>query len=332
MRIAVDVMGGDHAPEEIIKGALEAANNSAAHIILVGDTEIIENKTRNAKGTDNISIYHSDEVIEMDESPSAAIKKKKNSSMVVAHKLLKEEKADAVVSAGNTGAQMAAALLTLGRVPSISRPAIVTALPTLKGPILLLDVGANMDCKPENLLGFAQMGSVYAKEILGYESPKVGLLNIGKEETKGNMLTQTSYPLLKDNLKNFYGNIEARDIFDGDVEVIVCDGFVGNNLLKFAEGLAEAIFTMIKNELQKNMFTKTAAYTLKPGFKNIKNKLDYEEYGGAPLLGVNGISIICHGSSKAYAITNAVKVAGQCIEIDLLSKISTIEKSGSKER
>lgn len=332
MRIAVDVMGGDYAPDEIIKGALEAANNNAAQIILVGNTEIIEKKTRSEKITSDISIHQADEVIEMDESPAAAIKKKKNSSIVVAHKLLKEGKADGVVSAGNTGAQMAAALLTLGRVPSVSRPAIVTALPTLKGPILLLDVGANMDCKPENVLGFAQMGSIYAVDILGYEFPKVGLLNIGEEETKGNILTQSSYPLLKNNLENFYGNIEARDIFNGNVEVIVCDGFIGNCLLKFAEGLSEAIFTMIKSELKRNIFTKAGAYTLKSGFKNIKHKLDYEEYGGAPLLGVNGISIICHGSSKAYAVTNAIKVAVQCLEMDLLSKISAIKEKSNKER
>ncbi len=328
IKIAVDAMGGDNAPSEIVLGAVEAANSMSANIILVGRTQEIKNIFKNKSITipENLTIYHADEVIEMGESPAAAVRRKKNSSILLAHKLVKEGKADGVVSAGSTGAQMTAALMIFGRIQSIIRPAIIAVLPTLNGPKIILDVGANLDSKPENLLQFAQMGNIYANRILKYSSPRIGLINIGVEETKGNSLTQESYQLLKRNLNNFVGNIETRGLTEGNVEVAVCDGFVGNCLLKFGEGMAKNLLDMIKEQIYKNVFTKTISLAFLPAFKAIKKKMSHEEYGGAPLLGVKGVSIICHGSSKSYAIKNGIKVAVQCIENDLVNLITSINE------
>jgi glycerol-3-phosphate acyltransferase PlsX len=328
IRIAVDAMGGDNAPDEIVLGAVEAANCNIAEILLVGKTNEIKNifKKNSIIVPENISLHHAEEFIEMGESPAAAVRRKKNSSILLAHKLVNEGIADGVVSAGSTGAQMAAALMTFGRIKNIIRPAIVAVLPTLSGPKIILDVGANLDCKPENFLQFAQMGSIYANKILKCHSPRVGLINIGVEENKGNALTQESFKILNKNLHNFVGNIETRDLPEGNVEVAVCDGFVGNCLLKFGEGLAKNLFDMIKKQLQKNVITKTASLALLPGFHEIKKQMNHEEYGGAPLLGIKGVSIICHGSSKSYAVKNGIKVAVQCIENDLVSLISSIDE------
>ena len=323
MKIALDAMGGDYAPAEIVQGAFRAAEAyPELHIILVGQKDkILEHAPGNTLKT-NMEIYEASEVITMDEQPAAAIKKKKDASIVVATRLVKEAYAQALVSAGSTGAQMAAALLVLGRIKGINRPAIATVLPTLKKGKLLLDVGANPDAKPENLLQYGIMGSIYAEQILGLENPKVALLNIGSEEGKGNELVRAAYDLFKEAPFNFIGNIEGRDIPYGMADVIVCDAYVGNIVLKTIEGMASSLFELIKEKITSNTTRKIGAMLIKPGLKEIAQTLDYSEYGGAPLLGVNGTSIICHGSSKAKAIFNAVRVAKECVEINIPEKIN----------
>jgi len=324
-------MGGDYAPAEIIKGAIKAANvYPEMKIILVGQKDrILEHIPAGLKT--NLEIYEASEVIEMHEHPANAVKKKKDASIVVATRLVKEGSADALVSAGNTGAQMAAALLGLGRIKGITRPAIATILPTLQKGKLLIDVGANPDAKPENLLQYAMMGSIYAERILGIKDPKVALLNIGSEEGKGNELVQAAYELFKEASFNFMGNIEGRDIPYGTADVIVCDAFVGNIVLKTIEGMASSLFELIKEKITANTSRKIGALLIKPGLKEVARTLDYSEYGGAPLLGVNGTSIICHGSSKEKAIYNAIRVAKECIEEKIIEKITdSLEKSSEK--
>ncbi|QNB45951.1 phosphate acyltransferase PlsX [Thermanaerosceptrum fracticalcis] len=329
MRIALDAMGGDYAPEEIVKGALAALNlNKDLHIVLVGKEDIIKKCLAEHGKEGRISICHCEEVIAMDEHPAIAYRKKKDASISVATRLVKEQKADAVVSAGSTGAQMVAALFGLGRIPGIDRPAIGTVIPTLAGPKLLLDAGANADCKPDHLVQFALMGSIYAEKILEYTRPRVGLVNIGEEPSKGNELTLQAYDLLsKVTELNFIGNIEGRDIPAGKADVMVCDGFVGNTILKVIEGTAGAIFSLLKQEFSKNLTSKMGAALLAPGLRALKSRLDYAEYGGAPLLGVKGISIICHGSSKAPAIKNAIRVAMECVQNNIVETLKTCVKT-----
>ncbi len=322
MKIAVDAMGGDFAPGEIVKGALRSAiANPDIEVILVGLPDRIEEFLPKSERPKNISIKAAAEVVEMGEHPAQAVRKKKDSSIVVSTRMVKEGEADAIVSAGSTGAQMAAALLGLGRIKGIDRPAIVTVLPTLEGGKLLLDVGANPDAKPEHLVQYAMMGNIYAERILGINNPKVGLLNIGGEEGKGNELTQATYPLLKEAPLNFIGNIEGRDVPYGRADVVVCDGFVGNVMLKTTEGLAGALFQLIKEKITSTTIRKLGALAVKPGLKEIGKMLDYAEYGGAPLLGVDGISIICHGSSNEKAIFNAIRVAKECVGSHFLEEI-----------
>jgi len=315
MKIAVDAMGGDYAPLEIIKGAVDAARAFNIGIVLVGDEKRIRDELACLNtGKLDLTVLHASEVIEMGEPPAVALRKKKDSSIVVGTKLVKEKQADAIVSAGSTGAAMGAALLGLGRIKGIDRPAIAGIIPTLKGRALLLDVGANAESKPANLMQFGIMGHIYAKKIMGCQQPKVALLNIGEEETKGNELYLEAYNLLKNSSLNFMGNIEGRDITGGVADVVVCDGFVGNVVLKFGEGLARDLMTMIKEELRKNIFVKIGAALVFTQAKGLRKKIDYAETGGAPLLGVNGVCIICHGSSQARAITNAIRVAKECVE------------------
>lgn len=313
MRIAVDAMGGDYAPVEIVRGAEEAVRSRVGEVILVGREKEIKEHLSCFPPKKGISIVHADEVIEMNEQPAGALRKKKNASISVATRLVKEGKADALVSAGNTGAQMAAALLILGRIPGIQRPAIATVIPTLKNGKLLLDVGANVDCKSQNLLQFAKMGSLYARKILEISSPAVGLLNIGTESSKGNDLTLETYELLKTTTLNFKGNVEARDIFLGNFDVIVCDGFVGNAILKFGEGIVGTLFQLLQEEINSGLRHKFGSLLIAPALRKITRFLDYTEYGGAPLLGVQGVSIISHGSSNALAIKNAIKLAVDCV-------------------
>jgi phosphate acyltransferase len=322
MRIAVDAMGGDYAPQEVVAGALEAAQAYPdLEIILVGQPEALKPFIQTLP--ENIAIHPASEVVGMDEHPATAVRRKKDSSIVVATRLVKEGNASAVVSAGSTGAQMAAALFGLGRIKGIERPAIATVLPTAQGGKLVLDVGANPDAKPKHLYQYGLMGSIYANKILHIDSPKVALLNIGSEETKGNELALASYELLKHAPVNFVGNIEGRDIPKGTADVVVCDGFVGNIVLKFAEGLALSLFGMIKEQITASPSRKLGALLVKPGLKEIAKVMDYAEYGGSPLLGVDGVSIVCHGSSKAKAIRNAIRVARECVESKYLDEIKT---------
>ncbi|MCR4420785.1 MAG: phosphate acyltransferase PlsX [Clostridia bacterium] len=322
MRIAVDAMGGDYAPGEVVRGALSAARNGSAEVILVGHREAIEEEMRKWKDhARNITIVHAPEVITMDDPPATALRRKKGSSIWVATELVKTGQAQALVSAGSTGAQMAAALLTLGRIEGILRPAIATVFPTVAGGKLLLDVGANVDCRPQHLLQFAQMGAVYAERILGLSRPRVGLLNIGTERNKGNELTLAAYDLLAGSGLNFMGNVEPRDIPMGVADVVVCDGFVGNSLLKFGEGMAAALMTMLRQELAHRPLARAGAALVFPALHSLWKKLDYAEYGGAPLLGVRGVSVVCHGSSRARAIENAIGVAKQCVTNRLVPEL-----------
>ncbi|MDB5096960.1 MAG: Phosphate acyltransferase [Cyanobacteria bacterium RYN_339] len=309
-------MGGDHAPEEIVKGALDAARQGLAAITLVGDKHRLDPLLQ---GVDlaslGVDVVHASEVIGMGEAPTTALRQKKDASITVALRLVKEGKADGVVAAGSTGAAMAGALMTLGRIPGIERPAIAAVMPTQTGPVILLDVGANVDSKPLYLQQFAIMGSVYCRAVFKVERPRVGLFNIGEEEGKGNDLAKEAYPMLKavPGL-NFVGNIEGRDLPRGAADVVVCDGFIGNGLLKMAEGMALLLMDMMKEEISRDWRGKAGAALMKPNLKALKRRLDYAEYGGAPLLGVNGVCIIGHGSSKALGIFHAVRVAKQCIE------------------
>lgn len=322
MKIAIDAMGGDYAPAEIIKGTLKAAAvYPHLELILIGKMELMQPYLSGITIPESISFQEASEIITMDEHPANAVRKKKDASVVVATRLVKEGLADAVVSAGSTGAQMAAALLGLGRIKGIERPAIATVLPTLDGGKLILDVGANLDARPEHLLQYAIMGSIYAEKIMGITNPRVGLLNIGSEEGKGNELTQAAYRLLKTARINFTGNIEGRDIPYGCADVIVCDGFAGNVLLKTAEGIAAFFIELVKDKLTATYVRKLGALLVKPVMKEIAQTVDYAEYGGAPLLGVNGISIVCHGSSREKAIINAIRVAQECISVRITERI-----------
>lgn len=309
MRIAVDVMGGDFAPSEVLAGALMFLNNTDNEIILVGKNEIIEEELKNySYSQDKLSVVHASQVVEMNESAVAALRKKKDSSIMVASKLVQEGKADALVSCGNTGAQMAAAMFIIGRLEGIDRPPVITPIPNISGGYtLLVDVGANLDCKPKQLVQFAILGKEYANIALGIKNPRIMILNNGTEESKGNQLSQETYKLLQqeDHLQ-FLGNIEGRDIFNNLCDVIVCDGFLGNILLKTIEGMATFIQNIIKEKVPE-------AESLMAGF-------DYSKVGGAPLLGIEGVSIVCHGSSKREAVQNALKIAQECVEKDMVLK------------
>ena len=315
MKIAVDAMGGDYAPEEVVLGAIEAVKSYSLDVVLVGDTNKIEEVLNRygAKDNSHLSIVHASQVIDMGEHPAQAIRKKKDASIVVATQLVKDGACDAVVAPGSTGAAVTAALLGLGRIKGIERPCIATPIPSKKGITVLLDSGANANSKPKHLVEGAIMGSHYAKYILGVDKPAVGLLNIGEEASKGNELAQATYPLLeKMKTISFYGNVEGRDIPKGTVDVVVCDGFVGNVILKFGEGMAMFIIRLVKDTIKSSGFiAKLGALAVYPALRTLKKRLDFTEYGGAPLLGVDGSFIICHGSSKAKAIKNAIRVAGE---------------------
>ena len=336
MKIAVDAMGGDYAPEEIVLGAIHAVREYKYDVVLVGDEQKIRRVLQqyDAKESDRLSIVHASEVIEMGEHPVQAVRKKKDASIVVATRLVRDGQCDAVVAPGSTGAAVTAALLGLGRIAGIGRPCIATPIPSKKGITVLLDSGANSNSKPKHLVEAAIMGSHYAKYILGIDKPQVGLLNIGEEVTKGNELCQRTYPLLE-KLKtiSFYGNVEGRDIPNGTVDVVVCDGFVGNVILKFGESMAMFIYRLVKQAIKNSGFiAKLGALAIYPALKSLKKRLDFTEYGGAPLLGVNGSFIICHGSSKAKAIKNAIRVAGELVQQDVTGHIrNSIEEEGVQE-
>ena len=310
MKIAVDAMGGDNAPKVEVAGAVSAARDFSISIILVGDRDLLaaELLQHNTSGLD-ITIKHASEVVGMHDSASDAIRKKKDSSIRVAFELVKSGEADAVVSAGNSGATMAAGMFVLKRLNGIDRPAIAQVFPTLLGHTVILDIGGNVDCKPVHLVQFAIMGEVYAHHVLGIKKPLVGLLSNGEEESKGNDLTRETNQILKDVRFDYAGYIEGRDIFAGKVDVVVCDGFVGNIVLKLSEGLAEAVGSMLREEIKKSLICKIGYLLARPAFARFKKKVDYAEYGGAPLLGINGVGMICHGGSNVKAIKNAVRLA-----------------------
>lgn len=323
MKIAVDAMGGDHAPHAIVEGALQAAQVLPdVHIMLVGD----ENQVKPLLGSNpppNIELIHASEIITPDEKePAKAIRRKKDSSMAVSLDLVKEQQADAVISAGNTGAFMSGGIFITKRIEGVERPALAPILPTLEGTgVLVLDVGANMDAKPEHLLQYAIMGNIYAQHVMGISRPRIGLLNVGTEELKGNELTKEAFSLFEGQPFHFIGNVEARDIPFGVCDVVVCDGFSGNILLKSMEGIANAVFQVMKDEFSRSLISKLGASLLRASFRGIKKKMDYTEYGGAPLLGLHGKCIKAHGSSNAHAVKNAIVQAVRFVEKDVIGQI-----------
>ena len=328
MKIALDVMGTDFGPKELVLGAVQAVQEFGCDIVLVGDEATIKDLLQKYGAADNshFTIKHASEVIDMHEHPGIAVKTKKDASIVVATDLLRTHKCDALVSSGSTGAAVAAALFHLGRIRGIERPSIATPIPSLTGTTVVLDSGAKVDAKPEHMVQSAVMGSVYAELMLGIKNPRVGLLNIGEEETKGNEQALATYPLLKQEKNiNFIGNVEGRDINKGTVDVVVCDGFVGNVVLKFAEGLARAIMIMVKDAIMNGgVAAKLGGLLIKPALKKLGKRLDPAEYGGALLLGVKAPFFICHGSSKAKDIKSAIGVAVKCVKSDVVTRISEL--------
>jgi phosphate acyltransferase len=313
MRIAVDAMGGDFAPREIVRGAVTYAASHADEVILVGDVPRIEAEIAEfGRGHPaSVSFVDAPEVIEMGEHPAAALRAKRRSSIRVATDLVRDGLADALVSAGSTGATMAAAVFRLGRIDGIDRPALAAHLVTASGPILILDVGANVDSDATNLLHYAVMGSIYSEHVLKVSRPRVGLLNIGEEAEKGDALTREAYPRIRESGLNFIGNVEGNDMVGHAADVVVCDGFVGNVVIKFFEGLTSYIFRSLRTDLQQGPMAPLALLALKPGFDRMKHRFDYEQYGGAPLLGVRGVSIVTHGRARARMLDNAIRVASE---------------------
>lgn len=308
--VAVDAMGGDSAPEVEVEGAVAAARRWKIPVVLVGDQGRLEDclKQHQTAGL-KISTRHASEVVGMHDSPSDAVRKKKDSSIRVAYEMLRQGEAQALVSAGNSGATMAVGMFLLKRIPGIDRPAIATIMPNRQSQTVLLDGGANVDCKPFHLAQFATMGAVYAKCVLGKERPRVGVLSNGEEESKGNELVREAHRLLKQSGLNYIGYVEGRDIFGGDADVVVCDGFVGNVVLKVAEGLGEAVGAMLRNEIRQRFWAKIGYLMARPAFRAFARRVDYAEYGGAPLLGIQGTGMICHGGSSPRAIMNAIRMA-----------------------
>jgi len=343
IKIAVDSMGSDNSPYSEIEGAIQAARAYDVAVILVGKESLLGPLLKDAGGNGlPIEIRNATQVIAMDEPPTAALRKKRDSSIRIAADLVREKKASGLVSAGNTGAVMATSKMVLGSVPGVDRPALATILPTLTGHAVLLDVGANVACKPHHLVQFAVMGYLFSKKIIGVATPRVGLMSVGEEESKGNELTKEVHKTLKQLSLNFIGNVEGRDIYNGRADVIVCDGFTGNVALKTSEGLIEAVLKLLKDELSRNLQAKLGALLSQQSFKRLKKRLDFSEYGGAPLIGLRGVSIICHGRSSSNAIKNAVRVAKEFAKNQLntkledeLSQIDRVAKgiaSGGRQR
>ncbi|MBX2865032.1 MAG: phosphate acyltransferase PlsX [Leptolyngbyaceae cyanobacterium MAG.088] len=323
-RIAVDAMGGDYAPAEIVAGAIRAREELDVEILLVGDPDQIRASVADPDSLSRIEIVPSEGTIEMHEEPLSALRKKRNASINVAMDMVKQGRADAVVSAGHSGAAMAAALLRLGRIKGIDRPAIGAVFPTIVAgrPVLILDVGANVDCRPKFLEQFALMGSVYSEYAFGAKNPRVGLLNIGEEPSKGNdVAVQVHQTLSESTAINFVGNAEGRDVLSGNFDVIVCDGFVGNVLLKFAEAIGEVAMNILREELPRGILGKLGVLILKGNLKRIKQRLDHAEHGGALLLGVNGVAVISHGSSYAPSIFNAIRLSKEAVDNGVIGHI-----------
>jgi phosphate acyltransferase len=310
VRIALDAMGGDHAPQEIVKGAVLATSEYPVEVILVGREEVVRKELAAADGSPRkIEIVDAREVVEMDDTALAPLRRKRNSSVRVCANLVAEGRADAFVSAGNTGATWTSARAVMGMIDGVSRPALAAILPNVNDHTVLLDVGANVDAKPNHLREFAVMGHFYAQMVFGIEAPRVGLLSIGEEEGKGNELTKETFRVLKETGLNFIGNAEGRDIYNGNADVIVCDGFIGNVVLKASEALAEMMFKLVREEISRSPIRKAGGLLAKGAFLDLKKRTDYSESGGAPLLGVKGGCIVCHGRSDAKAIKNAIRIA-----------------------
>jgi glycerol-3-phosphate acyltransferase PlsX len=333
MKIAVDAMGGDHAPANEVQGAIQAANELGVGVVLVGAERLLHDELRKHGWRGRaIEVVDATEVITMSDPVAQAVRRKRNSSLHVAAKVVADGRASGFVSAGNTGAVMGVAMIKLGTLAHVDRPALATVLPTVSGRgALMLDVGANAECKPEHLMQFAVMGAIYARAIFGVKDPTVGLLSIGEEEVKGNDLTKEAHKLLKAAPLRFTGNVEGRHIFLGEVDVIVCDGFTGNVVLKVSEGLIETIIKMLREELQRSLQGMAGAFLSRPAFQAFKKRLDYAEYGGAPLLGVAHPTVICHGRSSPRAIRNAVRVAKEFAEGGLNGRIDA-ELAGTSRR
>jgi glycerol-3-phosphate acyltransferase PlsX len=335
LKIAVDAMGGDYAPANEVEGAIEAARDFGVGVILVGRSEEIQPELdRHRRGralgssrhwrSSSIEIVDAREVVTMDDPVATAVRRKRNSSIRIAAQLVREGKAQALVSAGNTGAVMMTSKLVIGTLPRVDRPALAAVLPTLTGRgSVILDVGANAECKPAHLYDFAVMGSFYSSVIVGTKNPRVGLLSIGEEEIKGNDLTKEAFKLLKNSHINFIGNVEGRDMFTGLVDVIVCDGFTGNIALKTSEGVVEVLMRLLKQELKASLQAKAGALLTRPAFQKFKQRIDYAEYGGAPLLGIKGVAVICHGRSSSKAIRNAIGVARDYCRGEVNAKIES---------
>ena len=338
MHIALDAMGGDHGPEDLIAGALLAIEQADITVSLVGEEPLLKKylSALNLKADilSRVNVIHASQQVEMHENPVEAIRKKRDSSILVAFGLARKGTVDAVVSAGNSGATLAAGVRKLGRLKGISRPGIASILPTLKKPVVMMDVGANVDCRASHLFQFGIMASSFARIYSG-DNPRVGLLSIGEEAGKGNILVKETSVLLQEGHLNFIGNVEGRDVFQGDVDVVVCDGFVGNVCLKISEGLAEASMKMLRDEILKSIITKIGYLLARPAFKRFRKRLSYDEYGGAPLLGINGVGIICHGKSNKNAIMNAIMLAQEMVTNQVNQRIvddlAAAEKTGGGE-
>jgi glycerol-3-phosphate acyltransferase PlsX len=322
--IAVDAMGGDDAPKAEVEGAIRAVRAMDVRVILVGKQEIVRQELERHENSRHlpIEVRHASEVVTMEDSAAKAVRQKRDSSIRVAARLVRDGLADGFVSAGNTGAVMATAKIVQTMLPGVDRPALASAFPTLKGtPVVVVDVGANVDCTPNMLAQFAVMGDIYSRVIFRTHRPRVGLLSIGEEEHKGNELTRAATPLLKALPIRFIGNVEGRDIYAGDTDVIVCDGFIGNVALKVSEGLVEMVYQMLRESLEATITRKIGYVLARTAFKEFKKRVDYSEYGGAPLLGVKGVCIITHGRSNANAIKNAIRVAAEFAEGKINEKI-----------
>jgi glycerol-3-phosphate acyltransferase PlsX len=334
LKVAVDAMGGDHAPEAVVEGALLAARELRLDVVLVGPKAIVERELlRHSTKLPSMQIFHASETIGMDESPSSALKKK-DSSLKVAFEMMKRGEVQAVVSAGNSGAMMATGMFVMGRLAQVARPAILIVVPSLSSGTIIIDAGANVDCKPHHLVQFGFMGVIYAKKVLGIRNPRLGVLSNGEEEGKGNDLTRSVSEQLSATSLNYIGYVEGRDVFTGKVDVIVCDGFTGNVVLKSMEGVASFAGEVLKEAFQKNVFSRLGYLMSRNSLQDAYRRLDYAEYGGALLLGLEGVGIVAHGGSGPRAIKNAIRVATEAVQQDVNRHISEVlaEAGGSSEK